>query len=67
MTRSIRRVAAVILVLFGALFVNLNYLQVVKADDLASNNGNRRQLIGDYEHERGRILIGAGNATRPIA
>jgi peptidoglycan glycosyltransferase len=67
MTRSIRRVAAVVLVLFGALFVNLNYLQVVKADDLASNNGNRRQLIGDYEHERGRILIGAGNATRPIA
>jgi peptidoglycan glycosyltransferase len=67
MSRSIRRVAAVVLVLFGALFVNLNYLQVVKAEDLATNNANRRQLIADYEHERGRILIGAGNATRPIA
>jgi penicillin-binding protein A len=67
MNTSIRRVAMMILVLFGALFVNLNYLQVVKADELASHSLNRRQLVGEYETERGRILIGDGAQTRPIA
>jgi penicillin-binding protein A len=67
MNGSIRRVAMWVLVLFGALFVNLNYLQVVKADDLASHSLNRRQLVGEYETERGRILIGDGAQTRPIA
>jgi peptidoglycan glycosyltransferase len=67
MSGSIRRVATTILVLFAALWVNLNYLQVVKADDLASNSLNRRGLVGDFESERGRILIGDGGQTRPIA
>lgn len=67
MNSGIRRVALLMVVLFGALFVNLNYLQVVRADELASNNANRRQLFAEYESERGRILIGAGAETRPIA
>ncbi|HSK92240.1 MAG TPA: penicillin-binding protein 2 [Euzebyales bacterium] len=67
MSAGLRRVALLMLLLFGALFVNLNYLQVVKADELASNSLNRRQLVGEYESERGRILIGDGNETRPIA
>lgn len=54
-------------VLFAALFVNLNYLQVVQADELASNNANARKLIAEYESERGKILIGEGSQTRPIA
>ncbi|HEX6255328.1 MAG TPA: penicillin-binding protein 2 [Euzebyales bacterium] len=67
MNASIRRVALLIVALFAALFVNLNYLQVVRADDLASNGANARRLVEEYESERGRILIGDGNATRPIA
>jgi peptidoglycan glycosyltransferase len=67
MSTSIRRVALLMVLLFAALFINLNYLQVVKADDLASNNANRRGLVGDYQTERGRILIGDGASTRPIA
>ena len=67
MSGSIRRVAMVMLVLFAALFMNLNYLQVVRADDLASNNANARKLVSEYESERGRILIGDGSQTRPIA
>jgi cell division protein FtsI/penicillin-binding protein 2 len=53
--------------LFAALFVNLNYLQVVRAEDLATNSANARQLVEEYESERGRILIGQGPGTRPIA
>ena len=67
MNTSIHRVAMTVLLLFAALFVNLNYLQVVKADELASHSLNRRQLVGEYERERGRILIGDGARTRPIA
>jgi peptidoglycan glycosyltransferase len=64
---TIRRVAMTMVVLFGALFVNLNYLQVIRADALASSPGNARQLVDEYESERGRILIGRGSAERPIA
>lgn len=67
MSGGVRRVALVMVVLFAALFINLNYLQVVRADDLASNNLNRRQLRAEYESERGRILIGSGADTRPVA
>ncbi|HSJ46769.1 MAG TPA: penicillin-binding protein 2 [Euzebyales bacterium] len=67
MSASIRRVALAMVVLFGALFINLNYLHVVRADDLVSNSANARQLIEEYESERGRILIGRGATTRPIA
>ncbi|MBW3603360.1 MAG: penicillin-binding protein 2 [Actinobacteria bacterium] len=67
MTASIRRVALTMLLLFGALFVNLNYLQVVRADDLASDSANARRLVAEYQSERGRILEGRGADTRPIA
>lgn len=67
MSASIRRVALVVVVLFGALFINLNYLQVVRASALASDGGNPRQLVNEYESERGRILEGVGADTRPIA
>lgn len=67
MSASIRRVAMMTVVLFGALFINLNYLQVVRADDLASHGGNARRLVDEYESERGRILIGRGSGQRPIA
>jgi peptidoglycan glycosyltransferase len=64
---SIRRVALTIVFLFIALFINLNYLQVVRADDLASHSANARRLIEEYESERGRILVGRGADTRPLA
>jgi peptidoglycan glycosyltransferase len=67
MNASIRRVAMTVLLLFGALFINLNYLQVVKAQELATHSLNRRQLVAEYETERGRILIGDGAQTHPIA
>jgi peptidoglycan glycosyltransferase len=56
MDRQIRRLALGILVLFAALAINLNYLQVVAADRLANNNANKRLLIQEYEVDRGLIL-----------
>ena len=56
MDRQIRRLALGILVLFAALAINLNYLQVIAADRLANNNANKRLLIQEYEVDRGLIL-----------
>ena len=67
MTHSLRRVALVLFVLFGALFVNLNYLQVLRADDLANDNRNTRGLIKEYQLQRGSMLVGRGGRQTEIA
>lgn len=56
MERQIRRVATGFLVLFGLLWANLNYIQVVRARDLANNPANKRLLIQEYDVQRGEIL-----------
>lgn len=67
MTRSIRRTAFAVFILFGLLFLNLNWLQVIKADDLASDPSNRRQLLAEYEIRRGAITVGSGPAQQAVA
>lgn len=60
MRGSIRRVAITMFVLFAALFVNLNYLQVIRADSLADDNRNTRGLIAEYDVRRGSIVAADG-------
>jgi penicillin-binding protein A len=57
-SRPIGRVAAVLLVLFGALFVNLNVLTLVQSDELATHPANRRLIVREYEIARGPIVVG---------
>jgi penicillin-binding protein A len=54
--RQIRRLAIGFLVLFAALAVNLNYIQVIAADRLANNTANKRLLIAEFEVDRGTIV-----------
>lgn len=56
MNTQIRRVGVVLVVLFAALFLQLNYLQVVRADHLANHPRNVRTLLHDYALPRGEIL-----------
>lgn len=58
MTSQIRRVSIVVLVLFGAVFVNLNVLALVSAEDLANHPANRRVMLREYAIERGPIVVG---------
>lgn len=58
MTHQLKVVGVLLLAMFLALFVNLNYLQVLRADDLANDNRNSRQLIREYEIRRGLMLAG---------
>jgi len=53
----VRKVAIAVLLLFAALFVNLNYVQVVEANKLRHNSGNQRLLLQTYERPRGAIVV----------
>jgi peptidoglycan glycosyltransferase len=53
----LRRVAIAVLVLFTLLIVNANYIQVVRSDELRSDQGNTRVLAEEYNRERGSIIV----------
>ena len=59
MTRSVRRLAAVILVLLLALLANLTYVQFFAAADIRAKPGNTRTVLEEYSRERGPILLGS--------
>jgi peptidoglycan glycosyltransferase len=56
MNRQVRRVGLVVVGCFLALFVQLNYLQVVKADSLANDTRNVRAVKRAFSDPRGEIL-----------
>jgi peptidoglycan glycosyltransferase len=51
----LRKAGVVILVLFGLLFANLNWVQGYKADEYRNNEHNRRVTVAEYERARGVI------------
>jgi penicillin-binding protein A len=51
----LRRAGVVLLVLFGLLFANLNWVQAYKADDYRTSDYNRRVVVAQYERPRGVI------------
>jgi peptidoglycan glycosyltransferase len=53
----LRRVAISVLVLFTLLIVNVNYIQVVRSDELRKNSSNTRVLAAEYDRERGAIIV----------
>lgn len=63
MKKPVRRLAFFTVLLFGALLINLNYLQVVRSEALQKDQGNTRVLLNEYQNQRGSIVV-AGN---PVA
>jgi peptidoglycan glycosyltransferase len=57
MNRSLRRVAIAALLMFGALLVNANIVQVGQAESLKNNPDNHRILYSEYSHRRGAIIV----------
>jgi peptidoglycan glycosyltransferase len=53
----LRRVAISVLVLFTLLILNVNYIQVVRADKLRADPGNTRVLAEEYGRARGSIVV----------
>jgi peptidoglycan glycosyltransferase len=63
LTSTLRKLSVVVAVLFLALLVNVNIVQVARQDSLANGVGNNRSLIREYARQRGPILVGVS----PIA
>lgn len=61
MNHQVRRVAGAMMVLFLALAINLNWLQLVRGPALADNPANRRLLVAQYGIERGPIVVGSND------
>lgn len=60
MDRQIRRLGVAMLVLFSALFVRLNHIQVVEAEELQNKPGNTRKATKDFARDRGVIQTADG-------
>jgi peptidoglycan glycosyltransferase len=66
MNRSVRRVAIAVLVLFGALLINANVVQVGEARSLRNNPHNSRVLYSEYAHQRGPIVVAGRAIARSV-
>jgi peptidoglycan glycosyltransferase len=60
----LRRVAISVLVLFTLLIINVNYIQVVRADKLRNDPGNTRVLAEEYSRSRGSIVVNGTEIAR---
>lgn len=58
MTKELRRLSLVVLVMFLGLFASTSYIQVIGAEELNANPSNRRTLYESYEVQRGSIVAG---------
>jgi peptidoglycan glycosyltransferase len=58
MTKELRRLSILMLVMFLALFGSTSVIQVVQAEELARNSANTRALYDSYEVQRGSIVAG---------
>lgn len=56
MTKELRRLSILMLVMFLALFASTSWIQVIQSDELAANPANRRSLYDSYEVQRGSII-----------
>ncbi|MGY1740430.1 MULTISPECIES: peptidoglycan D,D-transpeptidase FtsI family protein [unclassified Blastococcus] len=67
MNAPLRRVAISVLVLFTLLIVNVNYIQVVRSEELRSDPGNRRVIVEEYDRQRGSIVVDGTEVATSVA
>lgn len=67
MNRPIRRISVAMAVLFLAMFVNLNIVQVVKGSSYRDDPQNRRVLLNEYASPRGPIVVQGDNVAQSKA
>ncbi|HEX2117883.1 MAG TPA: penicillin-binding protein 2 [Acidimicrobiales bacterium] len=60
MNAQIRKLGIVLMVLFSALFIQLNYLQIIAADDLNNHPANSRAVVRDFSQPRGVVQTSDG-------
>ncbi len=60
MNRQIRQLGVAFLILFAVLFIRLNQVQVLDAEELTSNPLNTRRVVRDFGQRRGSIVTADG-------
>ena len=50
-----------------ALMVNANVIAVIQNDELRARDGNRRQIIDEYDQQRGSILVGRRAVAKSVS
>ncbi|MBO4210489.1 peptidoglycan D,D-transpeptidase FtsI family protein [Micromonospora echinofusca] len=58
MNAPLRRVGVVVMILFGLLFLNLNWVQAYKGDEYRTSDYNGRVQVAEYDRKRGNIEAG---------
>ena len=66
MNKPIRALAVGCLLLFGLLLVNINYVQVLKANTLNDASANTRARDAECSRERGPILVDGETVARSV-
>ncbi len=61
MTKEVRRLSVVMLVMFLALLASTTWIQAMAADELAAHPQNKRTLYDSYEVQRGDIILADGS------
>ncbi len=61
MTKEVRRLSIVVLVMFLALLTSTTWIQTIAADNLAEHPQNKRTLYDSYEIQRGDIILADGS------
>jgi peptidoglycan glycosyltransferase len=64
--RQLRHVAIAAIVMFAALLINSNVVQVGEASSLRANPHNVRVLYGEYSHRRGPIVVAGTDIARSV-
>jgi len=67
MNRPLRHVAIAALLMFAALLINSNVVQVVQASSLRANPHNVRVLYSEYSDHRGPIEVAGKDVARSVA
>ena len=67
MTKELRRLSILMLVMFLALFGSISWIQVVQAESLSANPANKRALFDSYEIQRGAIVAGGEAIATSVA
>lgn len=67
MNAPLRRVSISVLVLFTLLIINVNIIQVVRADGLRTDPGNTRQLVEQYSRPRGSIVVDGSEIAKSVS
>jgi peptidoglycan glycosyltransferase len=66
MTKELRRLSIIVLLMFLALFGSTSVIQVVQAETLAENAANTRSLYDSYEVQRGSIVASGAEIASSV-